>query len=117
MIVGERIKARREELGLSTRELAARMGYANQSAISRIEGGERDIPQSRISQFCRVLDTTPGYLMGWDVTPEEAGATAAKVLKNPETFQFVQDYLSLSAADQYAVRLVMASIKAKQKKD
>lgn len=39
MKVGEKIKQRRMELGWSLRELAKRMGYANQSTISRIESG------------------------------------------------------------------------------
>ena len=116
-IVGERIKARRKELKLTQRELAARMGYANVSSIARIERGEADLLQSRISDFARVLGTTPLHLMGWDVKPEEAGATAAKVLKNPDTFRFMQNYLSLSESDQYTLRVMAESLAAKQKKD
>ena len=118
-IMGERIRARRNELKLTQRELAARVGYANSSAIARIERGETDLTQSRIADFAKVLGTTPLHLMGWDVKPEEAGATAAKVLKNPDTFHFMQNYLSLSEADQYSLRLMAESLAsaAKQKKD
>lgn len=116
MIYGERIKARRKELKLTMQELSERMGYSR-SAISRIESGEIDLPQSRISQFARELQTTPGYLMGWDVEPEEAGSVAAKVLKSTETYQMVKEYLELSESDKYAIRLMVSSLKAKQKKD
>lgn len=116
MVIAERIKEKRKELGWSQQELADRMDYSK-SAISRIEGGEFDLPQSRISQFARVLGTTPGYLLGWDVEPEDAGAIAAKVLKSSETFQMVQDYFNLSEADKYTVRLLVSSLVAKQKKD
>jgi len=116
VVVAEKIKAKRKELGLTQMELANRMG-CDKSTISRTESGEFDLPLSRVSDFARALGTTPGHLMGWDVEPEEAGATAAKVLKNPETFQFVQDYLSLDEGDQYALRLMARSMAAKQKKD
>ena len=66
MTTGERIKQRRLELGWSLRELAKRMGYANQSTISRIESGAIDIPQSKVVKFAEVMGTTVAYLMGWD---------------------------------------------------
>lgn len=118
-IMGERIKARRIEKGLSLQQLADRTGYANKSTIARIERGEVDLPQSRISEFARVLGTTPTHLMGWDVPAETAGAMAAKVLKNPDTFKFIQDYFDCDEADQYAFRLLVktAAEKARQKKD
>lgn len=66
MTTGERIKQRRLELGWSLRELAKRMGYANQSTISRIESGAIDIPQSKVVKFAEVMGTTVAYLMDWD---------------------------------------------------
>lgn len=115
-VLGEKIREKRLEKRMTVQELATLMGY-NKSSISRIERGEIDLPQSRISEFAKSLGTTPGYLMGWEVEPENAGEIAAKVLKNPETFQMVSDYFELSEADQYTARLVIASLKAKQKKD
>jgi len=61
-----RIRARREELGLSQEELAARMGYKSKSSINKIEMGINDIPQSKVLAFARALETTTAYLMGCD---------------------------------------------------
>lgn len=117
MIVGERIKQKRLENGWTQPELAERMGY-NKSSMLRIERGEVDLPQSRIEQFARVLGTTPGHLMGWDdIEPENAGATAAKVLKDINLFRLVTDYLKMDEADQYNLRLIAKSFVEKQKKD
>ena len=33
--------------------------------ITKIESGKVDISQKKILAFARVLNTTPGYLMGW----------------------------------------------------
>ena len=62
----KRIRARREELGISQEELAKRMGYKSRSSINKIEKGENDIPQSKIIAFAQALRTTPEALMGWE---------------------------------------------------
>lgn len=64
--VGEKIKARRLELGWSLRELAKRMGYANQSTVARIENSEIDLPQSKVVKFADVMGTSVAYLMDWE---------------------------------------------------
>ena len=66
MKIGEKIKQRRNELGWSQRELASKMGYNNNSTITRIESGKVDIPQSRIVQFADVMGVTVAYLMDWE---------------------------------------------------
>jgi DNA-binding XRE family transcriptional regulator len=70
-ILGERIRTRRNQLGLTQDELAKKMGYKSRSSINKIEIGENDIPQSKIVKFSKVLDTTPSYLMGWTDNPKE----------------------------------------------
>lgn len=70
--IGIRIRERREALGLTQEELAAKMGYKDKSSIHRIEVGRADIPQSKVYAFARALDTTPGYLMGWRDDAREA---------------------------------------------
>lgn len=68
----KRIRARREELGISQEELAKRMGYKSRSSINKIEKGENDIPQSKIVAFAKALRTTPEALMGWEQSPAPA---------------------------------------------
>lgn len=63
--IHKRIKSRREELGISQEELAFKLGYKSRSTIAKIESGENDIPQSKISAFATALRTTPAWLMGW----------------------------------------------------
>lgn len=60
----ENIKTRRIELGLSQTDLAELTGYADKSAISKIEKGLRDIPQSKLVAFAKALKTTPSDLLG-----------------------------------------------------
>lgn len=64
--IGNRIKSKREELGLSQEELKKRTGYSNRSMIARIERGDINITSSKIEAIAKALDTTPAYLMGWE---------------------------------------------------
>lgn len=75
-----RIRKRREELGLSQDELARKMGYKSRTSINKIEMGVNDIPQSKIVAFARALDTTTAYLMG-DETVASASVTSAPLEK------------------------------------
>ncbi len=62
--INDRIRKRREELGITQDELARRMGYKSRSSINKIEKNGADIPQSKIEMFANALETTPAYLMG-----------------------------------------------------
>ena len=70
MGIGDRIKQRRIELGMSQQELATAMGYTSKSTINKIELGKNDVSQSKVVKFSKVLNTTPSYLMAWDLDDE-----------------------------------------------
>ena len=63
----ENIRARRIALHMTQQELAKKLGYKSTSTIAKIESGENDIPQAKISAFAAALDTTPAELMGLKV--------------------------------------------------
>ena len=65
MTIGERIKQRRKELGLSQSQLAEKMGYKTPSAICKAETVEDNFTTDRIREFAAALETTENYLMGW----------------------------------------------------
>ena len=65
MGIGDRIKQR-----MSQQELATAMGYTSKSTINKIELGKNDVSQSKVVKFSKVLNTTPSYLMDWDLDDE-----------------------------------------------
>ncbi len=69
-MIGERIRNKRIELGLSQGDLAKLLGYKSASTINKIEKGVNDITQTKVIAFARALNTTVSYLMGWDDTPQ-----------------------------------------------
>ncbi len=68
--IGERIRERRIQLGLSQEELAERVGYNSRTTINKIEKSTRGMPQPKITKFAKALDTTEVYLLGVVDDPE-----------------------------------------------
>ena len=72
MTVGQRIKNRRKELGLSVDEVAEKLGK-NRATIYRYESNEIEkLPTTVLEPLSRVLKTTPSALMGWEEAPIES---------------------------------------------
>ena len=66
MDIGERIKRRREELGLSVIEVA-RLLNKNRATVYRYEDNSiKDMPLTVLEPLAKVLKTTPAYLIGWN---------------------------------------------------
>lgn len=93
-MIGKNIRRRRVELGLSQEELAERCGFKSKSSINKMEAGVQGLPQSKIITVAKALETTPGYIMGWEGVEEsqqpeyytdEATADLAQAMAtNPE---------------------------------
>jgi transcriptional regulator with XRE-family HTH domain len=89
--IGERIKERRIELGMSQDELADRMGYKSRSTIAKIEKGINDVVQANIVKFAEVLNTSIAYLMNWEETEKKNDTITDAVLR----MRTDSDFLSL----------------------
>lgn len=71
MTIGERIKERRKQLGLTVDELAERLGK-NRATIYRYESNDIEkLPTTVLEPLAKALDVTPAYLMGW-LKPSQA---------------------------------------------
>lgn len=65
MTVGERIKRRRVELGMSAEQLAGILGI-NKATIFRYENGVIEkMPITILEPIAEALKTTPAWLLGW----------------------------------------------------
>lgn len=65
MTVGERIKYRRQELGMSADELAAKLGK-NRATVYRYESDEiENLPLTILEPLAKILNVSPAFLMGW----------------------------------------------------
>ncbi len=117
MEFADKVRMRREQLGLSQEELALRMGYKSRSSINKIETG-RPVTQKIIVRLADALDVSVPYLMGWDEKPAEElqgmGALAAQLIMDQDAMELARDIMGLDESDRYALRLVIASMKQKK---
>ena len=67
MPIGERIRQRREELGMSQSELAREVGYESRSSINKLEKDDKNgVSREQLYKIAQALKVTPSYLMGWE---------------------------------------------------
>lgn len=64
MNLAERVRQRREQLGMSQEQLAQKMGYSSRTSINKIENG-RPCSQKIIVRLADALNVSIPYLMGW----------------------------------------------------
>lgn len=77
MTIGDRIKERRKELGLTVDELAERLGK-NRATVYRYESNDIEkLPTTVLEPLANALGVSPGYLMGW----EQSGDVSALMNK------------------------------------
>lgn len=102
MDIGERIRERRESLGMTQSELARAVGYTSRSTINKIERDGRGISQDKIVAIAKALKVTPSYLMGWE--DEEVAMLTAMQEETMEQF------LMLSYEHQLVVRSIIDTL-------
>ena len=62
--IGSRIRAAREERGLSQLDLAKALGFHSATAVSLIEAGERGVPATILERLGDVLHCDIKYFLG-----------------------------------------------------
>lgn len=71
MSIGQRIRIMRLQQGLSIDDLAYRLGK-NRTTIYRYESGDiENLPLGILDSLANALNTTPAYLMGWEIPNNE----------------------------------------------
>lgn len=105
MEIGERVKQRRLQEGLSVDDLAKALGK-NRATIYRYESSEiENLPVSILLPLANALNTTPTYLMGWDNDDANADEEFACLMgrltasDNVELKALIADLLQLDDAD------------------
>lgn len=101
--IGARIKARRLDLKITQKELAAKCGYTSHTSIAKIEKGGVDLPQSKILIFADALQTSVDYIMGWD-SQASLGKTDLSVQPlSVAEWRLLNTFRDLTPANQHAI--------------
>ena len=66
MTIGERIRKKREEIGISQTELAKKVGISKQTLYKYETNIITNIPSNTIENIANILNLSPAILMGWE---------------------------------------------------
>lgn len=99
MKIGDRIKQRREELGLSQDELAKKLGYKSRSSVNKIERDASGLPRNKIVEIANALQVTPAYIMGWDKIEQKNNALVGIISRLRTDDEFLNIVKMLSSLD------------------
>lgn len=71
MSKGERLRKLREKSGLSQTEAAEKIGVSKQTLYKYEKDLITNIPSNYIEKMADIYDTTPDYIMGWDINEDD----------------------------------------------
>ena len=101
MTVGEKIRTRRKQLGMTVDELAARLGK-NRATIYRYASDAIEMPASLLKPLADALDTVPDELMDWGGL---LASEAERQDKMREVLPFITDGISVEGGAQKYILL------------
>ena len=114
MNIGDRIRCKREALGMSQEELAFKLGYKSRSSINKIEKDASGLPQKKIADIAKALGTTPSYIMGWDdemkKNPMQLAERHFELLMNEDLQDIFDDFQKLSAEGRKMAKKIIHSL-------
>lgn len=108
MTIGQRIKRRREELGMTQDELAKKCGYTSRSTINKIEKECNNLKQNKIKIFADALDVSPSYILGFE--------EKEIIKKAQEEANMILKYRSLPAEDRKTIDDMLEYLYSKAQK-
>jgi transcriptional regulator with XRE-family HTH domain len=80
MTIGERLKSKREQLGIGQTDLAKRVGVTKQTLYKYENGIVTNIPSDVIERLAEELNCSPSYIMGWEESSKHRIEAYAKRL-------------------------------------
>lgn len=78
--IGNRIRKYREELGISQKQLAERIGVSN-GRVSNWEQGINRPDADMLAELCRALKVSPSSLLGITLAKDELSDTEWKIIR------------------------------------
>ena len=83
MGIGDRIRERRKQLGLTQDELAERLGLSSKASVSTVENNKEKMTTDRVAKYAEALNTTSAYLMGYVNRPDRHEGPPVKIDVTP----------------------------------
>lgn len=102
MTVGDRIKRKREEKGISQTALAEMVGISKQTLYKYENNIVTNIPSDKIEKIADIFKVSAAYIMGWEdnLTPENADLTVDMLTMDSRVIKYIKRLTELSSDQQ-----------------
>lgn len=119
MNIGDRIKQRRKELKMSADTLGKKIGKDRATVYRYEQGYIENLPLDILEPIAKALQTTPQYLMGWEVVQKKNDTLVDIVFQlqnDEELYDIVKRVAKLDTAEKrQAVKSVLLAFEASDK--
>ncbi len=113
--IGERIRQKRLEAGMSVDELALKLGK-NRATVYRYENGDiENLPTTILEPIAQALETTPAYLMGYEENLNNSADLVTKILMDKCLIDHVKLLMDLNSDNRKSVYDMIDFLAQKEK--
>ena len=117
MTVGQRIREKRLEQGLTQTELALKMGYHGKTAVCMAERGGDNITTTKVEKFAKALGVSTKYLMFGDDDSFEHKINLDEIPLDAYEPEFVKKAIKFLQAYNQAIPEIQSAIDSLLKED
>ena len=106
MTIGEKIRAQREQSGMTQTELGKACGVTKQTIFKYETGVVTNIPLDKLMLISGALNVSAAYLMGWEDDPKPANNKKDAPAMSESVMQLVKVIEQLSPENQKTLAVV-----------
>ena len=96
MTKGDRIRQLRKAKKITQIEMAKKLNTTKQTISKYEKGIVTNIPSDRLEDMAMLLDTTPEYILGWDVMSDEEQKNSDAIADITDKLFKNDDFLSIA---------------------
>lgn len=98
MTVGDRIRQKREMIGMSQTELAKKLNISKQTLYKYEKNIVTNVPSNKIEEISNILNVSESYLMGWDKNlNEENSDLIPDILSDGDLLKHIKKLMCLNS--------------------
>ena len=117
MTVGQRIREKRLEKGLTQTDLAIKMGYHGKTAVCMAERGGDNLTTTKIERFAKALDCSPQYLLFGNGNDYEHKINLDEIPLDAYEPEFVRRAIKFLQAYNHAIPEIQSAVDSLLKED
>lgn len=104
MTVGDRIRKKREMIGMSQTELAEKAKISKQTLYKYEKNIITNVPSNKIEEIASILNVSESYLMGWDKNlNKENSDLMPDILSDSDLLEHIKKLMCLNNEHRQAI--------------